>query len=114
LLRTANVLSGRADEVSTGIGPGLSEGDEAMIVDIYQSKKQPGKFILVQAGKDITDRGLAITDEDFTQVILHKSNVVLQPGIIGIDYQKAVDDLAEKNHHIFGSRVVVTVEIENS
>ena len=82
-----------------------------MMIDIYRSTKQPNKYVAVKAGQDITDPEVGITDADFKTVEHFRSNVLLEKGMIGMDPVKAEEDIKEKNHHITGSSVRISVEL---
>ncbi|MBW5869165.1 hypothetical protein H0I69_15330 [Yersinia enterocolitica] len=82
-----------------------------MKVDSYRSVRQPGKFIFVPSGTDITDKGIGITDPDFSSVSVDKKDIDIAPSMIGVDPAALEQGIAEKGYYIDGVKVSVSVQI---
>ncbi|KAF6685230.1 hypothetical protein [Pantoea sp. EKM20T] len=81
-----------------------------MIVDIYQSNIQRNKFLVVQAGSQVTGKALNLEDAAFASISPFNIGLTLQPGIIGLNAEKAEENIKAYGYHIFGIRVEVTID----
>lgn len=71
-------LKGEADDEGTYF---------PMLIDIYQSKSNPKKFISVEAGKGVAD--LPVKDSDYNSVILWQSKVNLSEPRVALNARAA-------------------------
>lgn len=85
-----------------------------MYVDVYNSNNHKLKFLVVPTGTDVSGDNLGLTDTGFSQIALFKSNVLLEPGLIGIDDVKAKSDIQSSGYHICGVKIDIQVGKPNS